>query len=67
VRAILADLAAWPGEALNRHNDAGHLLHKLSLLADLVGAEAPIAADSRPGPDPRAGAGEPIAAKGHSR
>ncbi len=50
VRAILAELAAWPGEALNRHNDAGHLLHKLSLLADLVGAEAPIAADPDPAP-----------------
>lgn len=35
VRAILAGLADWPGEALNRHNDAGHPLHKLSLLADL--------------------------------
>ncbi len=35
VRALLADVVAWPGVALKRHNDAGHLLHKLAFLADL--------------------------------
>ena len=35
VRGLIADLVAWPGEALKRHNDAGHGLHKLALLADL--------------------------------
>lgn len=35
VADLLRDLAAWPGEALKRHNDAKHLLHKLAFLADL--------------------------------
>ena len=29
------ELAGWPGLALKRHNDAGHLLHKAVFLADL--------------------------------
>ena len=32
--ALTADLEAWPGEALKRHNDSGHLIHKLAFLAD---------------------------------
>ncbi len=35
VRALLSDLAAWPGRALKGHNDASHLLHKLVFIADL--------------------------------
>jgi len=33
VRGLIAE-AAWPGYALQRHNDARHPLHKLSVLAD---------------------------------
>ena len=36
VKALLADLDTWPGPPLKRHNDAGHLLHKLVFIADLV-------------------------------
>jgi hypothetical protein len=32
VQALLADIAAWPGPALKRHNDAGHPLRKLTLV-----------------------------------
>jgi hypothetical protein len=35
VRALLSGLSEWPGPALRRHNDAGHLLHKLVFVADL--------------------------------
>jgi hypothetical protein len=35
VQALLSELADWPGPALNRHNDASHLLHKLTFIADL--------------------------------
>jgi hypothetical protein len=35
VQALLSELADWPGSALNRHNDASHLLHKLVFIADL--------------------------------
>jgi hypothetical protein len=35
VKALLKELAAWPGPALKRHNDAGHLLHKLVFIADM--------------------------------
>lgn len=35
VRSLLAELAAWPGPPLKRHNDASHLLHKLAFVADL--------------------------------
>ncbi len=34
VRAMLAEVAGWPGYALQRHNDARHPLYKLSTLAD---------------------------------
>jgi hypothetical protein len=34
VQALAADVAAWPGYAIRRHNDAGHPLHKLSTLVD---------------------------------
>lgn len=34
VQALVADVAAWPGYAIRRHNDAGHPLHKLGVLAD---------------------------------
>lgn len=35
VKSILQELSSWPDGALKRHNDAGHLLHKLVFLADL--------------------------------
>src|SRR5512134_1105477 len=35
VRALLSELSEWPGPALKRHNDAGHLLHRLVFVADL--------------------------------
>jgi len=35
VQALLAELKTWPGSALKRHNDAGHLLHKLVFISDL--------------------------------
>ncbi len=35
VQGLLADLSAWPGPPLKRHNDAGHLLHKLVFVAEL--------------------------------
>jgi len=35
IRILLAELAGWPGGALKRHNDAGHLLHKLCFLVDI--------------------------------
>jgi hypothetical protein len=34
VQALIAAVAAWPGGAIARHNDAGHPIHKLALLAD---------------------------------
>jgi len=34
VRSVAADAAAWGHDPVTRHNDAGHALHKLSLLAD---------------------------------
>jgi hypothetical protein len=34
VREQLSELAGWPGPPLKRHNDAGHLLHKLVFLAE---------------------------------
>ncbi len=35
VATLVNELAAWPGEALTRHNDAKHPLHKLVFLAEL--------------------------------
>lgn len=35
VIALLDELKEWPGHALKRHNDAKHLIHKLTYLADL--------------------------------
>jgi hypothetical protein len=35
VKSLLEEVSIWPGGALKRHNDAGHLLHKLVFLADL--------------------------------
>jgi hypothetical protein len=35
VKGLLAALPDWPGEPLQRHNDASHLLHKLVFIADL--------------------------------
>ncbi len=35
VQALIGELREWPGPALNRHNDAHHLLHKLVFSADL--------------------------------
>jgi hypothetical protein len=34
IQSLIAELTAWPGEALTRHNDAAHLLHKLVFIAD---------------------------------
>ena len=34
VQALLSELKTWPGPALKRHNDAGHLLHKLVFVSD---------------------------------
>jgi hypothetical protein len=35
VQTLVSELRAWPGPTLSRHNDAGHLLHKLVFIADL--------------------------------
>ena len=35
IQGLLADLTAWPGPVLKRHNDATHPLHKLTFIADL--------------------------------
>ncbi len=35
IQTLLSELKAWPGPSLKRHNDAGHLLHKLVFVADL--------------------------------
>jgi len=35
IQTLLSDLKAWPGTALKRHNDAGHLLHELVFISDL--------------------------------
>ena len=35
IQTLLSELKAWPGPALKRHNDAGHLLHKLVFVSDL--------------------------------
>jgi hypothetical protein len=35
IKTLLLELAEWPGAALKRHNDAGHLLHKLVFISDL--------------------------------
>jgi hypothetical protein len=34
VVGLLAEVSAWPGRALKRHNDAAHPLHKLAALAE---------------------------------
>jgi hypothetical protein len=34
IAGLLAELASWPGTPLKRHNEAGHLLHKLVFIAD---------------------------------
>jgi hypothetical protein len=35
IKILLSELKDWPGLALKRHNDAGHLLHKLVFISDL--------------------------------
>ncbi len=35
MQALLSELSGWPGPPLKRHNDAGHLLHKLVFIADI--------------------------------
>ncbi len=35
VKSLLEELTEWPGHVLKRHNDAKHLIHKLTFLADL--------------------------------
>jgi hypothetical protein len=34
VQGLIAEVAAWPGYPLKRHNDAGHPIYKFSTLAD---------------------------------
>jgi len=35
IKALISELAEWPGSPLKRHNDASHLLHKLVFISDL--------------------------------
>jgi hypothetical protein len=35
VRALIGEVAAWPGRPLISHKSAGHLMHKMTFLADL--------------------------------
>ncbi len=35
IKALISELAGWPGSPLKRHNDASHLLHKLVFISDL--------------------------------
>lgn len=35
IKTIINELMQWPGSVLKRHNDAKHLVHKLTFLADL--------------------------------
>jgi len=35
IRSLLSELSGWPGPSLKRHNDAGHLLHKLVFVSDI--------------------------------
>ena len=35
LQMLLSELMKWPGSALKRHNEAGHLLHKLVFVSDL--------------------------------
>src|SRR3989304_5616121 len=35
IQALLSELSRWPGPPLRRHNEAGHLLHKLVFISDL--------------------------------
>jgi len=35
IKALISELAEWPGLPLKRHNDATHLLHKLVFISDL--------------------------------
>jgi len=35
VQGLLAELAQWPGFVLSSHKSAGHLIHKLTFVADL--------------------------------
>lgn len=34
IKNLIAQTAGWPGNSLRRHNDASHLLHTFSVLAD---------------------------------
>jgi hypothetical protein len=34
IQELIAQVAAWPGYALKRHNDAGHTIYKFNTLAD---------------------------------
>ena len=35
IQTLLSELTGWPGQPILRHNDAGHLLHKLVFISDL--------------------------------
>ncbi len=42
MQALLSELSSWPGPSIKRHNDAGHLLHKLVFIADVgIGVDDP--------------------------
>jgi hypothetical protein len=34
IQRLIEECKAWPGQPLRRHNDAGHPIHKLAILAD---------------------------------
>ena len=36
IQALLSELSGWPGSSLKRHNNASHLLHKLTFISDLA-------------------------------
>ena len=43
ITGLLDELSGWPGGPIKRHNDAGHLLHKLAFLADIgIPADHPV-------------------------
>ena len=39
IKALLGEISGWPGGPIKRHNDASHLIHKLTFLAD-IGVDA---------------------------
>jgi hypothetical protein len=46
VQQLLSELTAWPGSVLTSHKSAGHLIHKLTFIADLgLQADDPLVAE----------------------